>query len=134
MDSDDLYPNNLTLELMFNYAIQKKVLICGGGVITFIQYNNKTKEIIHRKVFPYNSIKLYNNYQYDLFYQRFIYRNNFIKKYKLYFPNYLRYQDPPFFIKAMAMAKKFYALKNITYYSKFLSYRNREFTKESKFF
>jgi len=27
----------------------------------------------------------------------------------------LRYQDPPFFIKVMVLAKKFYALKNITY-------------------
>ena len=51
-----------------------------------------------------------------MFYQRFIYNTKFIKKNKLYFPNYLRYQDPPFFIKTMAMAKKFYALSNITYY------------------
>ena len=116
MDSDDLYPNNFTLELLFNKAIQKNVIICGGGVINFIQYKNSTKLIIKKIVFPFNSIKSYINYQYDLFYQRFIYKKNFIKKKKLYFPNYLRYQDPPFFIKAMALAKNFYALKNITYY------------------
>ena len=34
----------------------------------------------------------------------------------LSFPNYLRFQDPPFFIKSMILAKKFYALVNITYY------------------
>ena len=62
-------------------------------------------------------------YQYDYYYQRFIYNKNFIKKNKLYFPNYLRYQDPPFFIKTMGLAKKFYALKNVTYYYR-ASYKN----------
>ena len=28
----------------------------------------------------------------------------------------MRYQDPPFFIKAMSAAKQFYALKQVTYY------------------
>jgi len=118
MDSDDCYPNNLILELMLNKAIQNKVLICGGGLMNFILKNNS---IILKKsniYFTENKIVYYFDYQYDYYYQRFIYKRNFIKKKKLYFPNYLRYQDPPFFIKAMALAKKFYALKNITYYHK----------------
>jgi len=116
MDSDDCYPNNSILELMLNNAIQNKVLICGGGLKNFIQKKNF---IILKKsniFFSENKIVNYFDYQYDYFYQRFIYNRNFIKKKKLYFPNYLRYQDPPFFITAMALAKKFYALKNITYY------------------
>ena len=31
----------------------------------------------------------------------------------------MRYQDPPFFIKAMGLAKKFYTLTNITYFYRF---------------
>lgn len=116
IDSDDLYPNKFTLELMFNKAIHNKVLICGGGMKTFIQYNKTIKLLNQTNIFfPNNSIINYYNYQYDYYYQRFIYNKNFIKKNKLYFPNYLRYQDPPFFIKTMYLAKKFYALKNITY-------------------
>ena len=84
MDSDDLYPNNFTLELLFKKAIQKKVIICGGGVINFIQYKNSTKLIIQKIVVPSNNIQSYINYQYDLFYQRFIYKKNFIKKKKLF--------------------------------------------------
>ena len=57
----------------------------------------------------------YSDYQYDYYYQRFIYKKNFLKKNNLYFPNYLRYQDPPFFIKTMGLAKNFYALQNVTY-------------------
>lgn len=116
MDSDDCYPNNSILEFMLNNAIKNKVLICGGGLMNFIQKKNS---IILKKsniYFTEDKIVYYFDYQYDYYYQRFIYNKNYIKKKKLYFPNYLRYQDPPFFIKAMGLAKKFYALKNITYY------------------
>ena len=124
MDSDDLYPNNFTLEFMFKNAIKKKALICGGGMRTFIQYNNTIKLLKNTNIsFPKNIFLYYSMYQYDYYYQRFIYNKNFIKKNKLYFPNYLRYQDPPFFIKAMVFAKKFYALKNVTYYYR-TSYKN----------
>ena len=117
MDSDDCYPNNFTLELMFNNAIQNDVLICGGGKINFAQKKNIIKLFNKSKIyFKENRIIYYSNYQYQDFFQRFIYNSNFIKKKKLYFPNYLRYQDPPFFIKIMGVAKKFFALKNITYY------------------
>ena len=116
IDSDDIYPNNFTLELMFNKAIHNKVLICGGGMKTFNQYNKTIKLLKQTNIFfPKDSIINYSNYQYDFYYQRFIYNKNFIKKNKLYFPNYLRYQDPPFFIKTMYLAKQFYALKDITY-------------------
>ena len=117
MDSDDLYPDKYTLEIIFKNAIQNKVLICGGGLSTFVQYNNTIKLIKNPKIsFNKNKIIYFSSYQYDFFYQRFIYNKNFIKKNKLYFPNYLRYQDPPFFIKSMGLAKKFFALKKVTYY------------------
>jgi glycosyltransferase involved in cell wall biosynthesis len=116
MDSDDLYPDNYTLESMFKNVILNKVLICGGGLNTFVHQNNKIKIIKNVKnSFHKNRILYFSSYQYDFYYQRFIYNKNFIKKNKLYFPDYMRYQDPPFFIKAMGLAKKFYALKNATY-------------------
>ena len=46
IDSDDIYPNNFTLEFMFKMAIKNKVLICGGGITTFIQYNNEIKLLV----------------------------------------------------------------------------------------
>lgn len=116
MDSDDFYPNDFTLELMYNNIIRSKVFICGGGLRTFTQ---KNKKIIffdkNNIIFKKNGIINYSNYQYDYYFPRFIYNKNFLKKNKIYFPNYLRYEDPPFFIKAMGTAKKFYALKNYTY-------------------
>ena len=47
MDSDDLYPNKFILEFMFKNAIQKKVLICGGGMRVFVQDNNTIKLLTH---------------------------------------------------------------------------------------
>jgi len=80
MDSDDCYPNNSILEFMFNNAIKNEVLICGGGLMNFIQNNNS---IILKKTniyFTENKIVYYFDYQFDYFYQRFIYNRNFIKK------------------------------------------------------
>ena len=124
LDSDDIYPNNFTLEFMLNNAIKNKVNICGGGINHFNYINNKVNILSYGEYLFKNNKKVkYLNYQYDYFYQRFIYKKNFLKKNNLYFPNYLRYQDPPFFIKSMGLAKNFYALENVTYL-KGLTYRN----------
>ena len=121
LDSDDNYPNNLALELLYNNAIQNKVYICGGGIRS-IQKNNATdfKDLL----FKYNGFVNYYNYQYDLYYHRYIYNARFLKRNHLFFPNYLRFQDPPFFIKAMALAKIFYTVKNITYIYKIDNFAN----------
>ena len=115
MDSDDLYPNKFTLELLLTKAIENKAIICGGGLKYLIYENNRTKISGSKLYFQKEGMINYNEYQCDFGYYRFIYKNNFIKKRKIYFPYYSRYQDPPFFIKAMFFSKKFYALENITY-------------------
>ena len=121
LDSDDLYPNNFVLELLYNKAIQNKAIICGGGIRS-IKKNNATdfKDLL----FKYEGFVNFYNYQYDLYYQRFIYNTKFLRYKNLLFPNYLRYQDPPFFIKTMALAKRFYTVKNITYIFKVSSLIN----------
>lgn len=121
MDSDDLYPNNNILELLYNSATRNNALICGGGLTKFTFFNNSIKLLDspkNRGKMKFQKEKFFNyyDYQYDFGYYRFIYKNTFLKKKKIFFPNYLRYQDPPFFIKAMFYSKKFYAIKEITYY------------------
>ena len=118
MDSDDLFPNNDTLALLYNKITENKVYICGGSLNEF-EYINETMVFHEQKetfIFHNEGIINYLDYQNDLGYYRFIYNNKFIKKNKIFFPEYFRYQDPPFLIKAMALSKKFYALKEITYY------------------
>ena len=117
LDSDDLYPNNLTLSIMYDKAIKNKAIIIGGGLRYFTEENETIYLFENKNIsFEYEGTIKFIDYQYDLFYQRFIYNKNFLKKNKIFFPNYLRYEDPPFFIKAMGLAKKFYAMEDITYY------------------
>lgn len=118
MDSDDLFPNEFTLELLYNKTNKNKVLICGGSLNEF-EFINGSMVFLKPKenfIFHNEGIINYLDYQYDLGYYRFLYNHQFIKKNNIYFPDYIRYQDPPFFIKAMALSKKFYAVKETTYY------------------
>ena len=112
LDSDDMYYNNLALESLYNKANKKGAIICGGGMEKRMKRNNKT--IINQTLFNNEGFIKYDTYQYDYDYQRFIYNKKFLQIHKLYFPKYLRYQDPPFFIRTMFTAKKFYAIKNVT--------------------
>ena len=112
LDSDDMYYNNMALESLYNKAKKNKAIICGGGMEKWSVINNQT--IINQTLFEQEGFIKYKDYQYDYDYQRYIYNKHFLKMNKIYFPRYLRYQDPPFFIKAMYTAKEFYAINNIT--------------------
>ena len=122
IDSDDMYPNNYTLELLYNKSIQNNALICGGGLnkLRIINGNYNISKGGAYFQFPKEEMISYYNFQYDFGYLRFIFNSKFLKENQLYFPNYLRYQDPPFLIKAMGKATKFYQLNYTTYlYRKF---------------
>jgi len=112
LDSDDMYYDNHALKLLYEKAKKFNAIICGGGMKKILKIKNRT--IINYTFFENEGFINYEDYQYDYDYQRYIYNSNFLKRNKLYFPKYLRYQDPPFFIKTMAKAKKFYVVKNIT--------------------
>ena len=46
---------------------------------------------------------------------RFLYSLDLLHKARVRFPRLRRYQDPPFFVRAMTAAKAFFALKDTTY-------------------
>lgn len=117
MDADDLYPYNHTLELMYNKAISNDVNICGGSLCRIIndKIEKDSSKIEDGYIFKKDGMVKYTDYQFDWGYWRFIYKTNLIRTNELYFPDYLRGQDPPFFIKAMSLAKSFYSLKEATY-------------------
>lgn len=116
MDPDDYYPDLSVLNLMYNTAKKHNVKICGGSLIV---YDEKRKLEIKQKeksgCFSENKIWLYQDFQYDYGYQRYIYDTQMIKNDKIYFPEYKRFQDPPFMIKAFSTAQKFYAITEYTY-------------------
>ena len=116
MDPDDYYPDLSVLNLMYSTAKKHNVKICGGSLIV---YDEKRKLEIKQNeksgCFSENKIWLYQDFQYDYGYQRYIYDTQMIKNDKIYFPEYKRFQDPPFMIKAFCTAQKFYAITAYTY-------------------
>lgn len=114
MDADDMYHSKDTLRNLYETAKEKDALICGGG-LRFM--NNPEWHTEEEKTFSFESSGWveYKDFQQHFYYQRFIYSREMLKKNGIEFPNYLRYQDPPFFVRAMTTAGKFYALKQPVY-------------------
>lgn len=118
MDADDMYPSDNVLELMYEKAEESGCNVCGGEWKEFLpdgtiisDFSGEYSGYIYAK----EGITRYKDYQYDYGYHRFIYKRSFLLDNGLMFPGYLRYQDPPFMIKTMTVAKEFYALKTPTY-------------------
>lgn len=44
-----------------------------------------------------------------------MYDVEFLRLNRIYYPHLVRFQDPPFFVKAMICAQRFYALNTLTY-------------------
>ena len=119
MDSDDYYPFIDILEEITYQAKKNGVNICGGEIARFTD-NNRTLTQNFRDTFsgylvPENKLIKYSDYQFDYGFTRFIYNRNFLIDNAIFFPNYTRFEDPPFMVKAMLQAEKFYALNKITY-------------------
>ena len=107
MDSDDFYPNNNCLELLYNNAKKYKMQISGGNLLYF--KNGKTERNASLKdiIFKTEKVVEYANWQYDFGYQCFIFSRELLKHHSISFPSYLRFQDPPFFVKSMICAGVF---------------------------
>lgn len=119
MDPDDFYPNTGTLELLYTKAHANNALICGGS---FSRFNDLTKEVftdytgdLQKITFNSEGYIVYRDYQFDYGYHRFLYDRKFLLENGILFPPYTRFQDPPFFVKAMITAKSFYAIPDVVY-------------------
>lgn len=121
MDGDDLYPNAGILSKLVNIAETNDLKIVGG-------YHSKLRDgnslpddtdiiyqYIHKSKITDLKIVNYKDIQVDWNYQAYIYDAKFIKDLKLSFPDYLRGQDPPFFVSAMCNAEKFGLIPECTY-------------------
>lgn len=116
MDADDWFPNECTLEVMFNLASEHAALVCGGSLLNYSA--GKTTRAASGGIsyfFEKEGWVAFKDFQQDYYYQRFIFDRKMLVDNDIFFPNYRRYQDPPFFLKAMITAEKFYAMTQDTY-------------------
>jgi len=121
MDPDDYYPSINVLEVLYLVAKQNGALIAGGSWSEDRKGEIKTEfnGIYSKYVFEKDGFIDYEDYQFDYGYHRFIYNRKMIIKNNIYFPSYRRFQDPPFFVKAMVTARRFYAVKKQSYRYRF---------------
>lgn len=134
MDPDDFYPENDVLESLYNAAKNNNVLVACGE---FAEYNGESisqnySGIYKKYLFENDGIIDYKDFQFDYGYIRCIYNTKFLKDNKLYFPTYIRFQDPPFYCKTMLLAEKFYAMHKICYAYR-ISHKELKWTKSKIF-
>lgn len=119
LDPDDYYPDARVLNDLYETAEKNHVLICGGSLW---EDHDDGKWFRKRFVGNYKNYTFkndgyisYRDYQYDYGFYRFIYNREFLIQNQIFFPAYIRFQDPPFFVNAMIQAKGFFALKRASY-------------------
>ena len=123
MDGDDYFPADNTLELLYTKAKDNNVLIAGGSLCEDHDDGRWIRtdfdKLYSKYTFDTEGIMNYSDYQFHYGYYRFIFNRELLDKNGIRFPMYRRYQDPPFFVEAMAKAEKFYAVKDCTYCYRF---------------
>lgn len=118
LDADDwLYDCN-ALENLYVAAKQNDMDVCGGRIAQCIDDTYKIfreHDIYGNEIFIDNSVIEFKDYQCSFYYWRYIYRRKMLINNGLTFPNYKRYQDPPFFLNVMAECSKFMTVSEIIY-------------------
>lgn len=115
MDGDDFYHNTTILEKMYEKAKVMDALICGGNIsflrngIYSVGDGRKGTSIDYEGWITKEELETANSFY------RFIYKTSFLNNNKLFFPNYRRNQDNPFFLRCISMAGKIYYIKDETY-------------------
>lgn len=118
MDPDDLYANDDALFHCYEAAERENVSIAGGRTIFLYQdgsIKEETTKCVGNIEVGAKGLTEYRNYQYDYGYVCYIYKRSLLLDNQISFPLYSRFQDPPFFVKAMIAAERFYALDKPVY-------------------
>ena len=117
MDPDDKYPDQNVLKDLYQAATENRTVVTGG----YLGCMNENGERIPKSRsyfgidFTCEGLIRYKDYQCDFQFSAYLYDRAFLNREKLFFPTYLRFQDPPFFVNAMIAAEAFYSIDRMTY-------------------
>ncbi len=117
MDSDDYYPTPQVLEKLFTAARGKGVKVAGGRKIK-LEDGKTVKDYDLNDCgldFTLTGLHSYSEFQYDYGYTQYIYERTMLKEKEIEFPPFKRFQDPPFFVRAMIAAENFFVLNEPVY-------------------
>lgn len=116
MDPDDYYPDGLVFEKLYNAAEENGALVCGGSLAIYDGEKDVLTECRdYPNYFSEEGFVDYRDFQFDYGYTRYIYNREMLFAANVVFPLYKRFQDPPFFVKAMIAAGRFYRISTVSY-------------------
>lgn len=106
LDSDDRYSDPEALEKIYLAAKENQARICGGNS----RFCLNESESFVPDAFEKEGWICFSDYQLDYHFTRYIYQRELLVNNNIYFPERTQYEDPPFLIKVMLVAKKFYVI------------------------
>jgi len=131
-DADDYFLDETALKRMMDACDKNDFSICGSYRKDVGENRTVDSEMFRNLNIPSEEGIEYDFYdlQQDYHYQNYIYRKEFLIENDVFFPPYLRYQDPPFLLKAMSAAKKFWIVP-VEFYCYNYGHQNIEIVKKN---
>lgn len=105
LDVDDCYLDRDALKQMVSLCEEHQISACGS-----LRKLIKEDRVIGERLFQdveKGVVLEYGDYQIDYNYQDFIFLRKHLMEHSIFFPDYRRFQDPPFLVKALFYAEKF---------------------------
>lgn len=128
IDADDFILDADALERMYEAGCRENVGVVGSlrgieqdGVISPVALHRKDLE-----GHPEGRRMSYEEYQYDYHWLSYIYKRSLLADHGIVFPDYRRFQDPPFFVRAMIASGEFYVVP-VEYYCYHSAHENYHF-------
>ena len=119
MDGDDNYPEQDTLEKLYNAAKEKNCDIVAGyrSMLTEDGIHVDIHDPLYKlaQEHPEGAMLTYREVQFDFNYQCYFFRHSLIRENHITFPDFRRCQDPPFLVRAMIAAGEFWLLPISSY-------------------
>lgn len=113
LDADDYYIDENALKLMVEACEAKKLSACASLRKRIIGETTEVDQLFQDAV--KGKVLNYQDYQVDYNYQDFIFSRDILIKNKICFPQYRRFQDPPFLVRALYEAKQFTVMDTYLY-------------------
>ena len=112
LDADDYYLDTDALEKMVTLCEKKGVSVCGSFLKCLDNGKEKVDSLLQkmwmrREDSTGGIIYKYSDFQIDYEYTSFVFSKKLIQDNNIVFPNYRRFQDPPFMVQAMWHAQEF---------------------------
>ena len=118
IDPDDYYPSSTVLAKLYTAALENEAKMCGGSFVSFLP-SGEQKTTYYGSEAPYTiteeGFRSIAEDQFDYGWIRFIYSRDLFIDGHLRFPGYRWYEDPVFFVDAVALSGAYYTIENPTY-------------------